>query len=91
MNKTDLITTIAEKSELSKTVTARTVDALLNAITTELAQGGSVQLIGFGTFTTRRREARTGRNPKNGEALAIAASTAPIFKPGTGLKTAVQG
>jgi DNA-binding protein HU-beta len=90
MNKTDLITAVAEKSELSKTVTARALDAMLDTISAELKQGGTVQLIGFGSFTTRKREARTGRNPKTGEAMEIAASTAPVFKPGAKLKEAVQ-
>jgi DNA-binding protein HU-beta len=64
---------------------------VLEAISAELANNGTVQLIGFGSFTTRKREARTGRNPKTGEPMEIAASTAPIFKPGAGLKAAVQG
>jgi nucleoid DNA-binding protein len=64
---------------------------MLETITAELADGGTVQLIGFGTFVTRKREARTGRNPRTGEAMDIAASTAAAFKPGQKLKDAVNG
>jgi DNA-binding protein HU-beta len=90
MNKAELVSAVAEKAEVSKTVAAKTIDALLETITGELANGGTVQFVGFGTFVTRKREARTGRNPKNGEPLEIAASTTPVFKPGTSLKDAVN-
>lgn len=91
MNKADLIALIAAQTELSKATTARTVDALLETISTELAKGGMVQVMGFGSFTTRRREARIGRNPQTGKEMEIAASTAAMFKPGAKLKDAVNG
>lgn len=91
MNKTDLIAAVAEKSDVSKAVAGKALDVMLETITAELADGGTVQLIGFGTFITRKREARTGRNPRTGEAMEIAASTAAAFKPGAKLKDAVNG
>lgn len=89
MNKTDLIAAVAEKSGLSKAVAGKTLDAMLEAITAELADGGTVQLIGFGTFVTRKREARTGRNPQTGKEMKIAARTVSVFKAGSRLKGAV--
>lgn len=91
MNKNDIIHAVAEQSGLSKANAARAVDALLEAISVELVKGGSVQLIGFGTFAVQQRAARTGRNPKTGAELAIPAHAAPVFKPGQKLKEAVQG
>jgi DNA-binding protein HU-beta len=91
MNKTDLIATVAKNSEVSKTSAEKVVNALLETITGELANGGTVQLIGFGMFVTRKREARTGRNPQTGKEMEIAASTAAVFKPGQRLKDAVNG
>jgi len=89
MNKTDLIAAVAEKSGLSKAVAGKTLDAMLEAITADLADGGTVQLIGFGTFVTRKREARTGRNPQTGKEMEIAARTVSVFKAGSRLKGAV--
>jgi DNA-binding protein HU-beta len=91
MNKTDLIAAVAEKSDVSKAVAGKTLDAMLETITAELTDGGTVQLIGFGTFVTRKREARTGRNPQTGKEIEIPASTAAAFKPGAKLKDAVNG
>ena len=90
MNKGDVIEKVAETTGLSKADAARAVDAVLAAISGSLASGESVAIAGFGTFDVRERAARTGRNPKTGEALQIAASKAPGFKAGKALKDAVN-
>ena len=90
MNKGDLIEKVVEETNLSKADATRAVDAVLSAIIGSLASGESVALTGFGTFEVRSRAARTGRNPKTGETLQIAASKAPGFKPGKALKDAVN-
>ena len=90
MNKTELIAAAAEKSGLSKKDCEKALRAAVDAITAELAEGGKVQVVGFGSFEVRERPAHTGRNPKTGEAMEIAASRAPQFKPGKALKDAVK-
>ena len=90
MNKGDVIEKVAETTGLSKADAARAVDAVLSAISGSLASGESVAIAGFGTFDVRERAARTGRNPKTGETLQIAASKAPGFKAGKALKDAVN-
>lgn len=90
MNKTELVAMVAEKASMSKKNAGVAVDATLNAITDAIAKGDKVQLVGFGTFETKHRAARTGKNPRTGEALTIAATTAPSFKAGKGLKDAVN-
>lgn len=90
MNKSDLIDHVAEYCSLSKADAGRAVDAVIGGITSALKGGDSVALTGFGTFEVRSRAARTGRNPKTGEALQIAASKAPGFKAGKALKDAVN-
>ena len=87
MNKTELIAAIAEKAELSKKDSEKALNAALSAITEELAQGGKVQLIGFGSFETKNRAARTGRNPRT---ISIPASAYPVFKAGKALKDEVS-
>lgn len=82
MNKTELIAAIAEKAELSKKDSEKALNAALGAITEELAQGGKIQLIGFGSFEVKKRAARVGRNPKTKEAISIPASAYPVFKAG---------
>ncbi len=89
MNKTDLIAAVAESAELSKTASARAVDATLAAITEALKSGEQVTLIGFGTFSVRDRAARNGRDPRTGETIKIKASKVPAFKAGKGLKDAI--
>ena len=84
MNKTELIAAVAEKAGIAKKDAEKAVNATLDAI------GDKVQLVGFGTFETRRREARTGRNPRTKEAFEIPASTVPAFKPGKALKDQVN-
>ena len=86
MNKTDLIESIAVKADIPKASATRALDAALETISTALKSGDSVALVGFGTFVVKDRPARTGRNPKTGESIAIAASKVPGFKPGKGLK-----
>jgi len=89
MNKTELIDTLAEQTGHPRTEVTRTLDALLETITATVAQGEKLQLVGFGTFETQHRAARTGRNPQTGEALAIAAATSPKFTPGKVFKDRV--
>ena len=91
MNKTELIEAMAVKTDLSKADAGRAVAALTEIISDTLQKGDSLALIGFGTFEVRSRAARTGRHPKTGEELKIAASRIPAFKPGAALKAAVNG
>ena len=91
MNKAELVTRVAEMTGFKKKDTEVTIDAVLEAIETALVSGESVRLIGFGTFETRDRKARTGRNPQKPENLiSIPASKAPVFKAGKSLKDAVN-
>ncbi|MFH0343298.1 MAG: HU family DNA-binding protein [Gammaproteobacteria bacterium] len=90
MNKTDLIDVVAESADLPKASAGRAVDAMVNAITKALKKNDEVTLVGFGTFSVRKRAARAGRNPRTGETIKIAASKVPAFKPGKGLKDAVN-
>jgi DNA-binding protein HU-beta len=90
MNKSELIQAVSESAEVSKAVAAKVVDAVVENIKDALAEGDVVTLIGFGTFSTRERTARTGRNPRTGESIKIKAATVPTFKPGKALKDAVN-
>lgn len=90
MNKSELIEAVAEKSEESKASTARVLDALLDVLTAQMASGEKVSLVGFGTFESGSRSARTGRNPSTGAELKIAAAKVPKFRPGASLKKAVN-
>jgi len=90
VNKMDLIATVAEETELSRTKAGEVVDAVLNAIETALKKQDEVRLVGFGTFATAQRKAGTGRNPRTGEEMQIPASTTVRFKAGKSLKDAVQ-
>ena len=91
MNKAELIDALATKTGASKTAAGQSIDALVEIITAAVAKGGDVALIGFGTFSSSKRAARTGRNPQTGAALKIAASTVPKFKAGAAFKAAVSG
>ncbi|MFS0863052.1 HU family DNA-binding protein [Fredinandcohnia sp. 179-A 10B2 NHS] len=91
MNKTELISAVAESAELSKKDATKAVDAVFEAVQNALSSGDKVQLIGFGNFEVRERAARKGRNPQTGEEIEIAASKVPAFKPGKALKDAVSG
>jgi DNA-binding protein HU-beta len=90
MNKSDLIDAIAESAGLSKADAGRALDGVVDAITGALKAGSAVSLVGFGTFSVRDRAARTGRNPRTGETIKIAASKNPAFKAGKALKDAVN-
>ena len=90
MNKTELIEHIATEAEISKAASTRALDALIGAVKKTLKKNGSVTLVGFGTFSVGKRAARTGRNPRTGEAIKIKAAKVPKFKPGKGLKDAVN-
>ena len=90
MNKSDLVDAIAESAGLSKADAGRAVDAFVDTVTSALKSGQSVSLVGFGTFSVRDRAARTGRNPRTGETIEIAASKNPAFKAGKALKDAVN-
>jgi DNA-binding protein HU-beta len=90
MNKTELISRVAESSEITKKDATKFVDAVFEAITDSLRSGEKVQLLGFGNFEVRPRSARKGRNPQTGEEIQIPASKTPAFKPGKQLKEAVN-
>ena len=89
MNKAELVDAVAAKSEMTKAAAAKAVDAVLATITETVAKGDSVSVIGFGTFESRKRAARNGKNPKTGEAIKIAATTVPAFKAGKAFKDKV--
>ena len=89
MNKAELVAAVAEKTALSKKDSEKAVNAALEAITAELAAGGKVQLVGFGSFETKKRDARVGRNPRTKEEIQIPASRVPAFKAGKALKDVV--
>ena len=91
MNKSELIDAVAERAELSKAAVNKAIDALTEVITSVIAKGNPVALIGFGTFKSVMRSARTGKNPKTGAVLKIAAKAVPKFSAGAGLKAAVAG
>ena len=90
MNKTELIATVAESADLTKEGTQKAVNAFIDTVTKTLSQGGSVTLVGFGTFSTTVRAARTGRNPHTGETINILETTLPKFKAGKALKERVK-
>ena len=87
--KSDVVNSVAEKTGLSKKDANAAVDAMSATIIDALSNGDSVGLIGFGTFETKTRSARTGRNPQTGEPLDIPEKTVPVFKAGKGLRDAV--
>ena len=90
MNKADLIDAVAAEADVSKATAGRCVEAVFDAITNALKNDDTINLIGFGTFSAKERAARTGRNPRTGEAIQIAASRAAGFKPGKALKDALN-
>jgi len=89
MNKTELVAAVAAKTELTKKDAEKAVAAVLDTVAETLAAGEKVQLVGFGTFEIREREARTAKNPRTGEPVEVAASRVPAFKAGQALKTKV--
>jgi DNA-binding protein HU-beta len=87
MNKAELVSSIAEKSELTKKDAEAALNGFIKSVEESLAEGEKVQLVGFGTFEVRQRKAREGRNPRNPqEVIKIPASNAPVFKAGKSLK-----
>ena len=90
MNKGELIEAVANATGATKADAGRAIDATVESITGALKKGDTVTLIGFGTFKTAKRAARTGRNPQTGAALQIPARTVPSFKAGAALKAAVN-
>lgn len=94
MNKSELVQNLADRTKMSKADAQRAIDALFDTdngiIGKALKKGDRVQITGFGTFETRKRKARTGRNPRTGKEIKIAASTTPSFRAGKGLKDRVR-
>jgi DNA-binding protein HU-beta len=90
MNKNDLVEAVSERTGLARSDAAQAIEAVLAAVTDALRAGDAVTLSGFGSFVAKTRAARTGRNPRTGEAIAIPASRAPAFKAGKGLKDALN-
>lgn len=90
MNKAELVSSIAKQTGLSKSKSGEFLDSFVKAISESLGRGEKVSLVGFGTFTTAKREARKGRNPKTGEVIDIQSKTVARFKPGTELSKAVN-
>ena len=91
MNKTELIAKVAEEANMTKKDTERFVNTLIGVIEGALSSGDTVAILGFGTFLSRERAAREGRNPRTGEAIQIPASKVPVFRPGRGLRGSVTG
>lgn len=89
MNKAELVSSVAEKTDLTKKDVEKAVTGILDSITEALAKGEKVQLVGFGTFETRARAARKGRNPQTGQEIEIAATSVPVFKAGKALRESV--
>jgi DNA-binding protein HU-beta len=90
VNKTELIEHIAAKSDISKAAATRALTSIIEAVKKTLKKGDTVTLVGFGTFSVSKRAARVGRNPRTGAALKIKAAKVPRFKPGKGLKDALN-
>ncbi|MGB7406660.1 MAG: HU family DNA-binding protein [Pacificimonas sp.] len=90
MNKQELIASVADHADLNRNEAAGAVDAVFDTIQGALSKGDEVRLVGFGTFSTVKRKASTGRNPRTGEPMEIKASTQPKFKAGKGLKDSVN-
>lgn len=90
MNKAELINAVSDEAELSKADAGRAVDAFTEVVKKALKKGDTISLVGFGTFSVRKRAARTGRNPRTNEVIKIKASKVPAFKAGKGLKDALN-
>lgn len=90
MNKSELIAVIAEKAELTKKDAEKALNAFVEGVTEGLVKGEKIVLVGFGSFETKKRAARKGKNPQTGAEINIPASTVPAFKAGRGLKDAVN-
>ena len=90
MKKTELIDAMADAADISRAAAGRALDGMIEAITKAMKEGEPISIVGFGSFVVRERAARTGRNPKTGDAIEIAASRTPAFKAGKALKDAVH-
>ncbi|MHB8157496.1 MAG: HU family DNA-binding protein [Desulfocucumaceae bacterium] len=90
MNKADLVSKVAEKTDFTKKDAEKAVTAVLASIEEALSGGEKVQLVGFGTFEIRQRAARKGRNPQTGQEISIAAAKVPVFKAGKALRESVS-
>ena len=90
MKKSELVAVMAEKAGLKKVDAEKALNAFVDAVTEALAKGDKISLVGFGSFETKKRAARTGKNPQTGAEIKIAASTVPAFNAGRGLKDAVN-
>ena len=90
MNKSELSSRVAADASIPRAAAARAIDAVFSTISETLARGEAVAIAGFGTFSTRSRAGRQGRNPHTGEPIAIAATKAPAFKAGKALREAVR-
>ena len=90
MNKADLIDHIAKQADLSKAAATRALEAMISGVTGTLKKSGSVSIVGFGTFAVTNRKARTGRNPRTGAVINIKGAKVPKFRPGKGLKDALN-
>lgn len=90
MNKTDLINEVASKADMTKKDAEKVINAFFSTVESALQSGDKVQLIGFGTFEARERQARKGRNPQTGAEIDIPATKVPVFKSGKALKDALS-
>jgi DNA-binding protein HU-beta len=90
MNKAEFLTAVSEEADVTKVDADKALDAIITVIKKALKKGDDVSLVGFGTFTVRKRAARTGRNPRTGEQIKIKASKVPAFKAGKALKDALN-
>jgi len=90
MNKQELVTMLSDKTNVTKAAAERFLNSFIETVSDALVEGDKVQIIGFGTFETRERAARTARNPQTGEAMKVAAKHAPAFKAGKAFKDAVN-
>jgi len=90
VNKSELIEHIAKQADISKAAAARALDAVIGGVKVTLKKGGSVSLVGFGTFAVTKRAARTGRNPRTGDPVKIKSAKIPKFRPGKALKDALN-
>ena len=90
MNKAELIDHIAAQADISKAAATRALEALIGGVKTTLKKNGSVSIVGFGTFAGTKRAARSGRNPRTGATIKIKAAKVPKFRPGKGLKDALN-
>jgi len=90
VNKTELIASVAEKAGMTKKDAEKAINAFFDTVESALANDDKVQIIGFGTFDVKKRAERKGRNPQTGAEIVIPASKTPVFKPGKGLKDAIN-